>query len=192
MSDKVFILGITGEAGAGKDALASLIRTGNLYGSGVGIYGFADPIKEAAGAFFGMYIHQLEDREFKEAVHPAFGISPRKWMQEYGTHMRNVYGDDIWIRVLEHRLRLASPRIAIIKDVRFDVEAAWVANSLYGHLCVELIRPDNPLRIAKDHPSEQGIDRKYIDITIRNDSLEGLQQSAELLTKMIEEKLNAD
>lgn len=135
------LIGISGHAGAGKDTVAKYFADcyENVYGEA-----FADPLKRACAAAFGLPIDHFHGRELKEQE-SIWGPSPRKIAQFVGTEMfrtavANLYGEctySHWIRLLEMRLtgQSAPPEgegfyspgdTVVITDVRFQDEAAWV------------------------------------------------------------------
>lgn len=135
------LIGITGHAGSGKDTVASYIQKKykNTY-----IEHFADPLKKACAAAFGIPENWFYDRELKEQETP-WAVSPRKIAQFVGTEMfrtvvTNLYGEftySHWIRLLEMRLTgvshppegegyYSSGDTIIIPDVRFQDEAEWI------------------------------------------------------------------
>lgn len=148
------LIGISGHAGVGKDTVAQYIQEKyeNVYGEA-----FADPLKEACAAAFGLPIECFHDREVKEQE-SIWGPSPRKIAQFVGTEMfreltEKLYGKhDIshWVRLLATRLTgLSAPPegegfyspgdTVVITDVRFQDEADWIQQS--GGILLEIRRP---------------------------------------------------
>ena len=136
------LIGISGHAGVGKDTVAQYLaeKYENVYGEA-----FAEPLKRACAAAFGLPLHWFHDRELKEQPTDWEGITTRKIAQFVGTEMfRNLtpklygtFGRSHWIRLLEMRLTgLSAPPegqgfyspgdTVIITDVRFQDEADWI------------------------------------------------------------------
>lgn len=158
------IVAIAGEAGCGKDTLIKrLLEHYCFYSRYIASkFGFADPIREAACSFFGCDINKLNDREFKETIHPVLGISPRKFMQDFGMWARENINENVWVTNLRHRLQREQPNIAFINDLRFGNELNFV-KAQPEKLIIKLIRPDNPLKISSAHISEKEIANEHMN-----------------------------
>ncbi|NYZ70169.1 hypothetical protein H0A36_29590, partial [Endozoicomonas sp. SM1973] len=76
----------------------------------------------------------------------------------------------------------------IITDVRLNREAEYIKNR--GGVIIEVVRNNTPK--VENHITEQGIDKKLIDFSVLNDSLEGLQEQAEDIHFNIVEKISAE
>lgn len=167
----MILIGLHGLAGSGKDSVADHL---------VDLYSFekitfAKPIKEAAAALFGIGPEYWEDRDRKEAVIPWLGKSPRQVAQLLGTEFgRHHFGNDVWIKVAKQHLDGWREEIveqtfhpfcgAVVSDVRFEDEAAWVRSEggVVWHIRRESAKP------VSDHVSESGIEIAHEDIVIRN------------------------
>jgi len=67
---------------------------------------FADPLKRAAIAIFGFTHQQCYGSDTdKETVDPRWGFSPRYAFQKLGDDLRKMFGDDIWVRSAEAKIR---------------------------------------------------------------------------------------
>ena len=127
------LIGICGNAGAGKDCVASFLikEKGYLKTS------FASPLKDAVAAIFNWDRELLEgitdsSRKFRETKDEywsnVFGvhITPRYILQFFGTEVcRNNLHKDIWIKSLINKLSNSSEKI-VISDVRFINEASAI------------------------------------------------------------------
>ena len=162
MSNKLQIVGFTGQAGVGKDT-AALLLTESLQARGKRVerMGFADPIRWMLGAL-GVTEGELASRERKEQPLAAFnGNSPRRMMQTLGTEWgRTEMGGDFWVKRLEARLeRLAEvgkrPDYLLITDVRFPNEGAWVER--HGGTMVAITR--RQAMAVASHESERHLVR---------------------------------
>lgn len=150
------VIGITGKAGAGKDTAATLLS--KMYPNSR-IYHFADPLKEACSAAFGIPLAHFNQREIKEMENPFWRKSPR-WMAQFvGTEMfRNLIGEDFWIRRAEMEYVNADADgigTLIVPDVRFDNEANWIGE--HSGTMLEIVRSGIPEVGISGHASEAGI-----------------------------------
>lgn len=164
------LIGISGHAGVGKDTVAAWICKNyeNCYGES-----FAEPLKRACAAAFGLPIEWFNDREMKEEETP-WVVTPRKIAQFVGTEMfrtvvANLYGEftySHWIRLMEMRLTGQSAPPAdqgfyepgdcvIIPDVRFQDEADWIQSN--GGILIDIRRDGFNGKVGiSNHASEAG------------------------------------
>jgi hypothetical protein len=152
----MFVAGIAGKAGSGKDTCAAF-----LVDRGFKRYAFADPIKSTINPLFGWGSrHAFGD--LKEEVDPYWGVSPRYVYQVFGTEFaRELIRDDFWLKVAE--LHLRDVPLVVIPDVRFENEATWVRkHGVLFHLY------SNRSANALAHKSEAGVERKPEDFRILN------------------------
>jgi len=152
------LIGITGRAGAGKNAVASMIP-------GAFVVGLADPLYAMLSVGLDIPEAVLRQRKFKESTIPWLGKSVRQLLQTLGTEWgRDSVCDDIWIQLLDRRIkRLGESGIKAIAvaDVRFENEAAWIRER--GGEVWHVLRPD--IDGCSPHSSESGIrldDRDYV------------------------------
>lgn len=82
--DTIQLIGIHGHAGAGKDTIGRYLCEfyKNTYRKA-----FADPLKEACAAAFGIPVECFSDPELKAVNHYLWGVSPRQIAQFVGTEM---------------------------------------------------------------------------------------------------------
>jgi len=81
------ILGFTGPARSGKDTAAemAIVALYNIHKiSRIEKYAFADPLKHAAAAMFGVDV-KLMYSDDKDQIDPFWGISYREMLQKLGT-----------------------------------------------------------------------------------------------------------
>lgn len=174
-----YIIGFSGKLGSGKDYIAKNILPGVLkdvfyIDFDVRIIGLADQLKYEVAARDATI-----DYEQMYVKKPA---AVRKCLQEYGTENgRNKYGDDMWIRALQMRIRVDTerhigdrPLLFVITDVRYENEAAFVES------CGILIRINASARNAQrlkeegtehlaGHRSETSLDKYPFKNGIAND-----------------------
>lgn len=169
------ILALHGRARSGKDTVGRYLE--ERYG--FRRYAFADPIRDALRAAFGLTDWHFD--EGKELPVPPFGKSPRQMMQLFGTEFgRQLIHPACWLLVAEQKY--AGVENLVITDCRFTNEAVWTL--MKGGHVIEIVRPDAP-RVAT-HSSENGIAEGFIGYTIRNEgSLEDLYAKVDEVMKDI-------
>jgi hypothetical protein len=154
------VIGLSGKAGQGKDAIFESI----LRPRGWRRWTFAHPIK-AAGVGFGF---DMEDVTTRKPRHV------REWLQRYGTEEhRDKYNEDFWIKEAEYWLHVLSRDIGtekiVFTDVRFPNEARWIKSK--GGVLVRVTGRSYPLEgtPAASHPSEVALDDwKRWDLVLEN------------------------
>lgn len=139
------IIGITGQAGAGKDTAAAFFIE-----RGYARSGFADPIKFMLNQAFGWTMADWEDRDWKESDNISNydsrgqhgGTSPRRLAQWLGTDVvRNNFGHDAWVNVWKQRWHdLGQPRV-VVADVRFANEVDAIHK--LGGTVIRITRPND-------------------------------------------------
>ena len=172
------LIGITGKARSGKDSLATFAWT--QYG--FTRIAFADPVKMAAQAKFGLTTDQTWNDDLKEVVIPHWGMTPRQMFQMEGTEAgRNIFGGDLWIKrfMLSYNLLKDTDDI-IVPDVRFDNEAECLRS--LGGIIIEVRRGQAGLSgSAAAHVSESGLSLPA-DYVIENEgTLEELYEKFEAI-----------
>lgn len=204
------IIGITGLANSGKDTVAEIIKKilekNNQYY--FKILPLAKKLKEVVSILTSIPVEKFENRDFKERLTNIQSfwyfvndnnkklpyvkykgssliegwklIKPtnREVLIEVGTTIFRSYNPDIWINLLLESYRPLLDDI-IIPDIRFDNEAEEI-KKYPKTIIIEVVRPN----IEKlNQISERGIDKKYIDYTILNDS--GLDELEEKIKEIL-------
>lgn len=159
------LIALTGKAGAGKDTVADFL----WMEYGFQKMSFADPLRDAAQAIFGLAPSLFTDRQLKEQVLPEWGMSPRKLLQLLGTEaVKPLFGADIWIKRFMKSYRLIEDTDnVVISDCRFNLEAEAIRAR--GGIVVHLLRPEQPLIPESGHVSEAGVVFGPGDIVLEND-----------------------
>ena len=172
------LIGITGKARSGKDAIAKFAWS--QYG--FTRIAFADAVKLSAQAKFGLTAAQTWDDELKEVVIPHWNMTPRQMFQMEGTEAgRNVFGGDLWIKrfMLSYNLLKHTDDI-IVPDVRFDNEAEALRS--LGGIIIEVRRGQAGLSgSAGTHVSESGLSLPADYVIDNNGTLEELHEKFEAI-----------
>jgi hypothetical protein len=156
------IIGIAGKARSGKDTVASLLWVHGGYTR----LAFADPVKMATQAMFGLTRAQTWDDELKEIPIARWGLSPRQMFQLVGTEcVKPIFGDDIWIKRMLVDMEFLGEDNIVIPDVRFETEADFIRMS--GGKILHLVRPG--VQSVAKHVSESGVKVVEGDLAIVND-----------------------
>jgi hypothetical protein len=166
------LVGITGYAQHGKDSLANL-----FVADGWTKLAFADQLRKALYVLNPWVslgeVEPAVTRRYASLIdelgYEATKAMPeaRRLLQVMGTEVvRDIIGEDAWVKALGKRIVDHGPGQFVIPDVRFPNEAAFIRQHL-GYL-VFVDRPDFDNGIAKDHPSEAFIGklREEADLVI--------------------------
>jgi len=167
------IIGLTGRRGSGKDTVGNFLV--NNYG--YKRLAYADPLKEVCQCIFG-FSHEQVHGSLKEANDPYWGTTPRAIMQFVGTDLfrnqitqviPNIH-NNIWIKVLEHKVRqdLAKnpDQLFVITDIRFANELELVKQ--YNGVIFKIKRNKIRNESSDNHASEIEIDNLHTDHEIDN------------------------
>ena len=180
------VIGIHGFARSGKDTVADYI----LSNDGVVKYSFANPLKDAVSKLFNIPREDL-DGDNREEILPQWGLSIRQILQRFGTEsMRNVFGDDFWIKKAQHTIDWAIEQhgelTVVISDVRFQNEADFCRDN---GILIYIERPDADGVVGDiGHASESGVNLNTSDYYINNDgSIEELYKEVDAILREINE-----
>lgn len=170
------IIGLTGKKGCGKNTVGEYLAVNYGFEQG----GFADILKEAAGALFHVHPDQVDQWKNESVKINIVGrnsseLGPsmisyrqmtwREMLQRFGTEMgRNVFGENFWVDQfwLDHDLK----EKLVITDVRFNNEAESIKKR--GGKIIQIHR--SSCDTEDSHASELGIDSDLIDASIHNES----------------------
>ena len=188
------LLGVTGQAGAGKDTFYERLHV--LGGNRFVRLSVADSLKDSIAALFGVSLEHLDElkRDAGSRVelrtddptnpmrrHQIRSLSVREFMQRYGTEAhRDLFGEDFWL--MEWIRRAAA--ITEARRVRIDGEAAGAARTvivntsvrfpneakaILGHrgIVVHVHGPQD--KGAGDHPSERALPGALITEHVDNE-----------------------
>lgn len=173
----VKVISLTGQKRSGKDTVASLFM---LHNHNIRKYAFADPVRDAAKAFFGWSDVMFTD-EYKEQVDEFWGISPRQALQYLGTEVGRIgvakqfpifeirTGDTIWIKRFRKFLNENTDADAVvISDTRFMNELNYVKEvKMSMGFPVITIGITRPGTVVDGHASETEV-QKCVDNSAYN------------------------
>ena len=174
------IIGLTGYAGTGKDTVRAILEEHNFIG-----LAFADPIRAGIRAILGsgrISDVYMDNRDFKESVIPALGVSYRHMAQTLGTEWGRGLNTDFWLRLAGaymadiEDLAEGRPISFVVSDVRFSNEAAWVRErgGVIWHIQRSAATP------VRAHISESEVGSITSDLTIYNNgTLDELRYAVE-------------
>lgn len=172
------IIGLSGYAGVGKDEVAKvLVRLGYVR------LAFADALKEIAYRADPVVALEVDPETgdvevvcMDRAV-DALGWDEAKkvgdtrgFLQRLGVAAREVFGEEVWVRVVENQLldldvALGGGEVnAVITDVRFPNELDMIKD--FGGFHVRVIREG--VTAVNDHISEHALDEAPFDALIDN------------------------
>ena len=148
------IIGLCGGMKSGKSTVAQLF---SLNHENVKVMSFATGVRCEVARGMGLPHTQFITDFDKETIRPL--------LQAWGQEMRNIMGEDYWIRLVEYRVNEVEQNdVVIIDDVRYLNECAWIIEN--GGVIIRL-DCDEDCRInrgANDdedslrHPSEVALD----------------------------------
>lgn len=148
------IIGLGYRAKSGKDTVGAILRDHGYLRKA-----FADKLKEIASIMTGRDAF-ADDFKTEDC---GFGMTGGAFLQTLGTQMRNTYGDDIWLRLVDQQINKSTTARFVITDVRHHNEAAYVKSR--GGI---LIKVDRRTGIFDSHITETGGDTIKWDHVIDN------------------------
>lgn len=155
------LIGLAGEAGAGKDSFGTILKHKHNFT----LLALAYPIKEMICGLLRVPMSMWDDRVWRETMIPLYKKSPRQLAQTIGTEWGRIcVHEDMWLeRLLEEAAEVTGH--TAITDIRFDNEALRI-QQLGGHI-VKVTRPDSGLGVS--HASERGLSDHMIGVyTVNN------------------------
>lgn len=158
------IVGIAGYKSSGKGTAASAL----VDRFGFEERSFAAPIKDLVSNMFNIDRFLLEGSDCKlrtlreDPKVGAYGMSPRKLLQEFGTGMRNIISKDIWV---DMAMKQCMPdENYVFTDVRFVNEVEAINNA--GGFVIGIKRYGFN---GDGHESEHALDDYVLPYIINND-----------------------
>lgn len=175
---KLYIIGFTGRAGAGKNWAASHIAE-HVRGMETCVLAFADPLKDAVQRIFGfdssvLYgSSNMRETPHGSLVHPIHGpITPRLALTEIGSACRMLH-PDVFVENMRRRvealrrnvIKTGTSCLLLIPDVRHDNEADFVRKQGGAIFHVDTARSAFEKiwdAFTFKHESEQGIAARFV------------------------------
>jgi hypothetical protein len=177
---QALLLGLGHRARHGKDTFAMMVHARLPRDSR--IYSFADDLKAYCRVCYGMTT--------KDSV----------LLQREGQRFRREKDLDFWIRLVqlkieEHEESIQRPHIAIIPDMRYANEYAWVKANSGITVKIKRLNPDGSLYIdpsrPSDHPSETELESVPFDFEVVAESgdFAALENAADHIAQLLKERL---
>jgi len=181
---------INGLKRSGKDTFGKLLKEEFIKtGKTVKLLSFAAPMKEILSKVFEISIEELE--EFKNEnveiyrQHPedtkSYQITNfRKVLQNFGSEaMKPIFGDNVWVELLNKKVKTSEEDVIIITDFRFPSEYDQLDVKPYT---IKIVRKSIG-RSADPHISEKALDNFNFNEIIYNDkTIEDMRKYAKKLT----------
>lgn len=175
------IIGLSGLKGSGKSTIAKILCEKHQFIE----FSFAAPIKQGLKEMLDLTEEQVQVT--KEIPDPFWGVTPRKMLQVIGTDVMRTYLPtvlpelkNIWIRLMEKKVREHPGQNIVISDCRFLDEAGFIRN-MNG----TILRVHRPHILATDFHESERMDFES-DYDIYNaETIQDLEKSIEqVLRKM--------
>jgi len=166
----MFLLGLTGRAGSGKDTVAAHLAERNDFTR----LSFAAPLKALACKWFGFTDEQVNTLDGKETPDPRWcgpdgnARTPREVLQILGTEGFRAVDPDFWLKIARRSVEecaACGDSGVVFTDLRFPNEADMI-RSLGGHV-VRVVKLDGPGTVHGAHASEALLDEIRADYVIR-------------------------
>lgn len=119
----VFVVGFAGLRGSGKSTIAEALHEAlSVEGVAVARFSFARRIKEMVHVLVGTSEWDKED-----ILYGGSDWDVRQFLMRFGTEfVRDGLGEDFWVDVVAQQILERKPSVAIIDDMRFPNEYAFV------------------------------------------------------------------
>jgi hypothetical protein len=161
------IIALAGPKGVGKSTMAHHLLINPNISQGAGILSFAGGLKLMLSTILPKEAFTPEGKE--DVNFGLCGKTPRYLMQTLGTEWgRNLVGEDIWVGVMEHRIKTGGLGTVIIDDLRFENE--WAMVKRLGGIVINLER--SGVSHTCEHKSEQPLDAHLFDSVVNLDKVD--------------------
>ena len=189
---------VSGKKRSGKDYSTSLLA-GSLRSRGysVEVKSFAEPMKQIMSVIFGVSLGTIETAKNEphnfpivmtqsntEANVVRFSTDMRQILQRFGSEaMKPIFGDDVWVRLMDQYVQSSSADFIIVPDFRFLIEHIPSAITIRVKY--------NLAESADQHVSEIELDDFTFDYVLNNDNHQLTQQDLDNFVTMLLESYNA-
>lgn len=197
------IILINGKKRSGKDYLAFTLKTlieetvlPKSLNKRVGIYRFADRLKEIMCTTLNIDLETLDDYKNKEEdvmINGKNVTNVRKILQTFGTDaMKPIFGNDIWVELLYNEIKSSncskdkSTSTSIISDWRYMNEYEYLKNQKDCEIIKIRVINRDILNIDK-HSSENELNDMEFDYEVDNT---GYKLSKEKLNDLVKKIMN--
>ena len=165
------LIGILGLIGSGKSTVSSIL----IKQHGFHEDSFAATLKDVVSLMYGWDRALLEgtteeSRLWRQRVDPWWeakleieGFTPRMALQMVATDtVRDNFNKDMWLFILENRLRKQKVKDTVITDVRFENEAQFVLSQ--GGKLISVERGNNPewVNVVSNYHTSNNKEREMI------------------------------
>ncbi|MDQ2740275.1 MAG: hypothetical protein M3Y35_17045 [Actinomycetota bacterium] len=162
------LIGLNGFAGSGKDTVAAIA----CREFGFRQYAFANKLKEMAVSDHDIVLSNgkllsdvVREHGWEYAKwNPETGPETRVHLQDLGGRKREEHGESFWVDQVAKLIELDGVRDAVISDVRYPDEAAWVLDR--GGMVVEVRRPG--VEPVNDHATERRLPAHLVSVELDN------------------------
>lgn len=164
-------IAISGKKGSGKDSVGRMLEEQHGYT----VVHLANPLKRATCELFSFTFDQVIDQRLKETVDPRWGFTPRSALENMGTAMRRVYGNDIFVRLFfaacDAKQKQSAEKLKFVCcDLRYPDEAIAFQSRGWKIMRIERPRVYDPAW-ERPHDSQVALDTfKKFDVRVMNDS----------------------
>lgn len=160
------IVAIIGSAGSGKSTLGQAILRSSRMGRRLA---FAEPIKRALAALFGIPRISLDQEHFKRQVEPVSGKTYRQLLQTLGTEWgRDIVDKNLWVNLGIADIEAdARHRVFVVDDARFLNEVKALRSSGIKCFVVRVVRTN--AAPPGEHISEREQSDIFADLTYYNE-----------------------
>lgn len=190
----MLLIGLGSRARQGKNYVANYMKEVHPE---IVLYSFADELKRYCKERHEELVPRWQLANQTKALpvakeDPIYGYTAI--LQWYGTEVVRKNSPDHWVHVLADKIKFENPEIAVVTDVRFENEAAWVKN--HDGFLVEVIRLQedgtqyyDPNR-DKNHASETALDGYLgydFHLLCKSGNLDSLRIKSQFILKTIME-----
>ena len=189
---------VSGKKRSGKDYSTSLLAESlRSRGHSVEVKSFAEPIKQILSVIFGISLGTIETAKNEphnfpvvmtqsntEANAVRFSTDMRQILQRFGSEaMKPVFGDDVWVRLMDQYVQSSSADFIIVPDFRFLIE--HIPSAITVRIKCNLAESTD------QHVSEIELDNFVFDYVLNNDNHQLTQQDLDDFVTVLLESYNA-